>query len=589
MKLRLQYKLSLTFFFLFILPVVIIGIFLLFSFKRVLENNLYSYQEITLQQLQSELDKYCINLHRIAQTLSYDIPFTLELAKKKEVMGDPQRWADHERKIHQTIQELLVAEPSVLGYCLYTDRENVFASDNLASISKEGRLLPESLLSRIRQGEQIIALSKPLRYFAPENSPLPPLLFASRINITYLQEKSIEKGVLVLMIDRNYLDGVFQRHNQMANDLFLFNSDGDHIYSSSRSISFKTLPGELIKSLREKRNGRYTISSNSRDSLVSFTTSRFNSIKLLGFSSDERIRNDLFFLSQITLIFLFILLSFFFLFTIYLSWSISFPVNQLERIIDKLERSGFNDTDTLKNIKTSGILSPYFDPLFRFLHTVIFRINDYHKKEKEQELMILQAQINPHFVYNTLNTIRIMADMEGKKDLAKAIQSLIHLLRNSIKIGVIFISIKEEVDQIKDYIALQQLRYRNSFQVRFLLDKNAMSFRCIKFILQPIVENAIFHGLDTNSPGGFIQISISKQDDRIHYSVEDNGRGMEPEELATILEGNPSEGESDKIGLKNVNSRLASYFGEDSKMRISSEKDRGTTVTYSLPTESHVP
>jgi len=220
---------------------------------------------------------------------------------------------------------------------------------------------------------------------------------------------------------------------------------------------------------------------------------------------------------------------------------------------------------------------------------VIFRINDYHKKEKEQELMILQAQINPHFVYNTLNTIRIMADMDGKKELAKAIQSLIHLLRNSIKIGVIFISIKEEIDQIKSYIALQQLRYRNSFQVKFSVDADVMSFRCIKFTLQPIVENAIFHGLDTNSPGGHIHITIRKQENRIDYMVEDNGRGIEAHELATILEGNPSKGGSDKIGLRNVNSRLASYFGEESRMRIHSERGKGTKVVYSLPAEPHVP
>lgn len=582
-KLRLQYKLGLTFFFSFILPVFIFGIFLIFSFRHILERNLFSYQEISINQLQSELDKYFIDLHRVSRTLSYDIPFTIELGKGK----DDSARRDHREYIHGYLARLVEGEPSILGYLLLTDRAAMYTSPGLEDVAEPESVLPEGMIEDVLGGKKVIALGKARNDYLLGFEHQDILLFASQINITYLEKMSINKGLLLLLLDREYIDSIIARHSRPMGDIFLFSSDGDHIYSSNREIGYRKLPGELVDLLQREKHGRYTLRESSLTHLVSFTTSRFNTIKLLAFSTDRLIRNDIFFLSKFTIIFLLVLLAIFFTFTVYLSHSISSPVNRLERILGTLEQSSFSDTAELETYDNRGMLSPYFNHLYQFLGTTIRRINHFHRREKEHELMILQAQINPHFVYNSLNTIRLIAEMEKQDRLAEATRSLIHLLKNSIRIGVIFISIREEIDQIRDYISLQLLRYSDSFRVEFDLDERVYEYKCIKFILQPLVENAIYHGIDINSRKGVISIRVEKKGPHIEYAIEDNGKGIAQHTLDEINRDRDIETKTDGIGLQNVRLRLKTYFGENASLHIESEPGKGTRVFYSIPAERY--
>jgi two-component system, sensor histidine kinase YesM len=580
-KLRLQYKLGITFIITFIIPIVVFGFFLLFSFNRILENNLFTYQEAAIGQLMSELDKYFINLHRISRNLSYDIPFTITLATVTDV---PQL----EQEINKHLQHTIGDDPSIFGYALITDRGKLFASGNVQRSDDSKIFLPSETANALMNEEKSIVLSRAKYDHIADHDAQQVFLFSSSINITYLEQKNIARGILILFIERSFIDAIIQRHNRSANQIFLFDSEGMHIYSNQQEVTFKSLPPDLSSMLTEQKNGRFIIRSLHEKDLVSFTSSRFTTIKLLSFASNNRISNDLFFLSKFTITFLLILVSIFIVFTIHLSHSISSPVNRLQETMDQLEQSNYLDTPILLKKNNRGILSPYFDHLYGFLHTVIGKINLYHQQEKEHELLILQSQINPHFVYNSLNTIRIMAEMEGQEKLARAIRSLIHLLKNSIKIGTIFIPIREEIEQIKAYISLQQLRYDNSFRVAYTIDPSVENFKCIKFILQPLVENAIFHGLNNGSRDGMIEISIRKEEAYIHYVISDNGNGMDHATLESVQ--HPSAVDTppgDKIGIQNVRSRLSTYFGIYSTFSIDSTPEKGTTVRYSIPAEPY--
>jgi two-component system sensor histidine kinase YesM len=164
---------------------------------------------------------------------------------------------------------------------------------------------------------------------------------------------------------------------------------------------------------------------------------------------------------------------------------------------------------------------------------------------------------------------------------------LIHLLKNSIRIGVIFISIREEIDQIRDYISLQLLRYSDSFRVEFDLDERVYEYKCIKFILQPLVENAIYHGIDITSRNGVITIRVKKKGPQIEYTIEDNGKGIDQNTLYEINRDRDIETKTDGIGLQNVRLRLKTYFGENASLHIESEPGKGTRVFYSIPAERY--
>lgn len=587
MELRVQIKLGLVFFMTFIVPVIVFGSLLLVSINRILENNLYSYQETNINQLTDALDEYFINLNRVARDLTSDISFTIGLSAKPDEFEDKVSWEKHRTKISEHIGEQITSEESILGYYLLTDKQIAYTSHEVTDSLEPESLIPQRISTGIiKDGLKLVLYRHNTTYLELQGN-MPVLFCALPISIVYLEEKRFGTGVLVLFINPGEIDSIFQSHNPTSNQLYLFDNHGLFIHSNIREVSYKKIPSELSENARFNKTGRYKVRDGSGDSLISFTTSRFNSVKIFGYTSDNLIRDDIFFLSKNTLMFLFALIIFFILFIIFLSYSISSPINRLRTIIAQLEVSNYKDVSELLDRKNKGILSTYFDRFFTFLYTVFTQINEYHMKEKEHELLVLQSQVNPHFVYNTLNTIRIMAELEGQEKLAKAIRSLIHLLKKSIRFGSVFISIRDEIDQIRDYITLQKLRYNDSFQVRFSIDNDVLNYKCIKFILQPIVENAIFHGIDPGSGDGLITISISKEGNTIRYRVEDNGYGIDEETLSELNESPGKRKLSEKIGIHNVNSRLLTYFGPDCHLNIQSIRGSGTVVTYIIPVEPY--
>ena len=564
-RLKVQFKLGLTFLVSFIIPVIVFGVFSIFSINGILENNLYSYQETLVNQLKNELDRYLIDIHRISRNLSYDIPFTIRLSE------------DDIPVITRTIGKSIESEPSISGYIVRTDKGKFYYSEESGSFL-------ENVAERIPYQKLIDSPSALNLQRHPDNENI---LCTTKINITYLKEKRIGKGILVFIIDRKFLDDLIFRNSNYPTPVYLFDSEGNFIYSRNKEIFYKTLPADVLNNMVSKKTGTDKLKGTDEQYLVNFTTSRFDTIKIISLTSDSRIRSDIYFLTKSTLLFLALLLTVFIFFIILLSYSISKPVNNLQQVMKKIEDSNYSSTDILLYKRNKGLLSPYFDNLYSFLHSVIYRMNDFHQKEKEHELMILQAQINPHFVYNTLNTIRMLAERDGQPQLADAVRSLIHLLKKSIKIGTIFISINEEIEQIREYIALQMLRYRDSFRVEYDIDDTALNYRCIKYILQPLVENAIFHGIDKTSETGVISISVQKNLDTIEYIITDNGCGMPEEILNAVIRRNNKTASDGKIGIYNVNSRLTTYFGTESRLEIQSGIGKGTTVKYQIPAEKY--
>ncbi|MFP4430699.1 MAG: sensor histidine kinase, partial [Spirochaetaceae bacterium] len=325
-----------------------------------------------------------------------------------------------------------------------------------------------------------------------------------------------------------------------------------------------------------------TDSPDARNALVSYMASRFGTVRLLGFTSSSRVDDNISTLTQYTLYFLLAIVVLLFLSVIYFSREISYPIGHLEAAVQKLEDTQFQSAP-IAPPPNQGVLSDHFQHVFRLLNEMLSRLGEYHERQKEQELEILQAQINPHFVYNTLNTIRVLAELKGEEELSEATRSLIRLLRSSIRIGQVFIPVDEEIAQIRDYVSLQSLRYDNSFDVNYDIDSEAVECGTIKFALQPIVENAIFHGVNGSPYRGLISISVKRNDGSVEYTVADNGKGVQPRVVEDVIAGLHGESDDGRIGLRNVNARLVQYFGPRSALSISGEPGIGTIVRYRIP------
>ena len=200
---------------------------------------------------------------------------------------------------------------------------------------------------------------------------------------------------------------------------------------------------------------------------------------------------------------------------------------------------------------------------------------------RKTELKALQAQINPHFLYNTLDSIAWMCEQGRGGDAVKMIHALARLFRISISKGHELIPIAKEIEHAENYLEIQKYRYKNQFTYTFDVDPGCLSYYCNKITLQPIIENAIMHGLDLLVDEGHITVQVRQDGEDIVFIVQDNGVGMSAEQAAAILRQDDQDRTG--IGIKNVNDRLRIYFGKQYGLRITSELDVGTRVEIRMP------
>src|SRR5690606_2842455 len=198
----------------------------------------------------------------------------------------------------------------------------------------------------------------------------------------------------------------------------------------------------------------------------------------------------------------------------------------------------------------------------------------------EEQYKTLMTEINPHFLYNTLNSIRWMAIIQKADNIKEAIDALSRLLLNTINQTERFVTIEEELQNLRDYVYIQKIRYNDRFQIKYDIVKDVLNQKCLRFMLQPFVENAIFHGIDPEKNMLTIEISIYEEVDNIVFVVKDDGVGMTQEKLKEIFE---AESDSSGIGIKNVNNRIKMIYGQSYGVEIKSKEGSYTEVKMELP------
>lgn len=260
------------------------------------------------------------------------------------------------------------------------------------------------------------------------------------------------------------------------------------------------------------------------------------------------------------------------------------PVRELVYAMKAFEKSAdtFRYNPQYESVAEIRILSDSFAHMAKMTQQLMERVRSEEVALRKTELKALQAQINPHFLYNTLDSIQWMCEQGHNEDAIKMVGALAKLFRISISRGHELITIRDELQHARSYLIIQSFRYRNQFSYEFIVDEELEDFLCNKITIQPLIENAIYHGIDRMVDEGKITVRVRSADDGdILIEVEDNGVGMTPEQCSKILE--KERGNSSGIGVKNVNDRLKIYFGEKYGLSVQSELDVGTKVTVRIP------
>ncbi|WP_251038455.1 cache domain-containing sensor histidine kinase [Paenibacillus albidus] len=270
--------------------------------------------------------------------------------------------------------------------------------------------------------------------------------------------------------------------------------------------------------------------------------------------------------------------------SIFLSNVITRPIKKLMNNIKLVEKGKFEKVEAIGSKDEFGHLSSRFNKMSYELKRLVERVQREESEKAAAEIRALHSQINPHFLYNTLGSVKWIASMQKADKIVDMTEALISMLRYASRFDGTLVLISEELDNVANYVTIQNVRYYDCIQVRYEIEDMLLDYRIPKMILQPIIENAIFHGFAELEEEGMITIRIQSKERDIAIEICDNGIGMDEETIRSLMESwTNSESGSRGIGLHNVQRRIQLHFGQPYGIRAQSKLDEGTTFTILLP------
>lgn len=272
-----------------------------------------------------------------------------------------------------------------------------------------------------------------------------------------------------------------------------------------------------------------------------------------------------------------------FLFSVLISRAITTPLRRLTTTMQRVEQGDFSVRSSVRSGNEVGRLSENFNHMLSTIQDLMHQQIQIEEQKRQSEWNLLQAQIKPHFIYNTLDSIIWMSHAGQNEKVVEMTSALAHLLRNSIGSGKDIISLGEEINHIESYLTIQKMRYQEKLHFELDIDPATRPYQLPRLVLQPLVENAIYHGIKPRETGGTVRVTSMLDEEQLLITVEDDGVGMTADQLAHILDRKTEDESSSKIGVYNVHERLRHYFGEAFCLKYFSEVDKGTTAMLVLP------
>ncbi|MFC4402166.1 cache domain-containing sensor histidine kinase [Gracilibacillus xinjiangensis] len=370
--------------------------------------------------------------------------------------------------------------------------------------------------------------------------------------------------------------------------LMVVDNKGQNIYLPNQPIVEK-VPLEWIS---EQPSGNFSKTINHERIQFIYQRSPFADWTTVGvFPAEEslfELREIRFYLT----VFIFIIMIFGIPVSYYLSQSISKPIVELMTFMRKAESGDLNVRYMDKRYDEIGLLGRSFNTMLQKLLELISLTERQERQKRDAEFRSLQANINPHFLYNTLDTIQWMARKHKAMDVAEVVESLAKLFRIGLSKGRDTIMVSEEIEHIESYLKIQKTRYRDKLNYRMKVNPKVHACYTLKFILQPIIENAIYHGIKERRGPGHINITAEKEASQLIIKIIDNGAGMEKDQLdalriaikEAVKRTENAESQNKKgYGILNVQARIQLAYGNDYGLEIDSEKGQGTCVKLLLP------
>lgn len=402
-------------------------------------------------------------------------------------------------------------------------------------------------------------------------------------------------GVLVIDLDQDELSGIL---SQEPFDTMIFDAKGFIVAAKNPQWVGRNIDSmDFAKDLRDKPAGTYEFNYEGMPSkiVVEEVVPPFsrNGLKIVSVFTIDSIVSGANRVSRLGFIIIAASLSIAIVLIYFTSSFLSHRLLLLNRVLNKVSMGNLNVTSDVDGNDEIGVLSKQFNHMLASIRSLMEEVsvsqmqkNLLELRQRDIKLKMMASQINPHFLFNALESIRMKAYVKGETEISNVVHLLGKLMRRSIEIGARKITLKEELEIVRCYLEIQKFRFEDErLTYKLHLDDAAERVEIPPLIVQPLVENAMVHGLDEVEEGGLIIIDARVESDRVVIMVEDNGCGISEDKMRAIeyafqdLEDN----EEHRIGLRNVHQRLILTYGEGCGLKLECPPGSGTRITFAIP------
>ncbi|MFP4376306.1 MAG: sensor histidine kinase [Spirochaetales bacterium] len=399
-------------------------------------------------------------------------------------------------------------------------------------------------------------------------------------------------GVLLVDLNFSVINDMLSRISLGPRGyMFIVDPEGGIVYHPRQALIYSGLEREYIEEVLANRSGLFEIDDDRGARAYTVTVSESTGWRIVGVNySEELVRNRgeirrSYLIGAVLFVFVSVLVA------VWISHRLSRPILDLRGSMKAVERGDFDISVDVSANNEIGDLARDFNIMIAQIKDLMRRNEEEHEEKRKSELLALQNQITPHFLYNTLDTIVWMAEGKQYENVVETVAALARLLRLSVNKGEELISVRDEIDHIRSYLTIQKLRYQDRLDFMIGVDPDILALETPKVILQPLVENAIYHGIKNKEAGGRVVVRGARVNGSVLLEVEDDGLGMDEVLMAGVThlhaESDRGTNGGSRVGVRNVHERIQLYFGPEYGLRYRRNAQGGTTVEVKLPVVNH--
>ncbi len=549
---------------------LIVSAILFSEFSSTIKNNATVSTREIVRQINANLSYYINDIVSISG-------YARDLSKQINVLG--------KEEVEDKLKTILASRQDIVSLVLFDLDGNAILSTTEASFRDPREITAQKWFSRTLGGEGNFYFTGP--HVQQLSTSAYPWVITYSQQISYAEnDGEIAQGLL--LVDMNFSAvSELAKNAKLGSTGYVYFIDNNNkiVYHPLQQLINSNIFNEDLEAVEDHIFGTFTNTFEGRQRLVIIDTVNNARWRIVGVAFMDELMSGLNQFTTVMALILILCIIITIFLARYVSAWISRPIKELERLMLSVERGDFSEPPTVKGNQEVLALSQSFSMMILRIRELMDDIVKSQELKRKFELDALQAKINPHFLYNTLDSVVWMAEQNDSEGVIRMISALAKLFRVSISKGHDIITINEELEHVRNYLIIQQIRYQGKFEFSIHVEEGIEEAPTIKLIVQPIVENAIYHGIKYLQEMGQIDIKVyRRKPGAIVLEVRDNGVGIDEEKLTKILSFSGTHSpKGNGIGVRNVHQRVQLYYGSDFGLEISSELDEGTLVRIVIP------